>query len=309
MLNKIPVIIDCDPGLDDIVGLLMACSSNRLDVRAVTVVAGNQTVEKVGENALRFLELIGMDIPVSLGFSKPLVRELVIGSDIHGENGICNIELPKTNKTISSLHAIDLMKKIVEESEKKITLIPTGPLTNIAMFILRYPELKDKIEKISLMGGGINGGNRTKAAEFNIYVDPEAADIVFKSGIPITMCGLDVTKRAYLLREDIYRIKDIENNISRFMMGIIGKLPKFKDKNGNIYCPLHDPVAVYAVSNPDMIHTKALHVDIELKGEFTRGATVANMRSRFNKKTNADVAFGINREDFVENIIKSIVNS
>ncbi len=304
MLEKIPVIIDCDPGLDDVVALFMAGANDKIDIKAVTVVAGNQTLDKVGNNALRILGFGRIDVPVAFGFEKPIVRELNIASEVHGEDGLYGVKIPESTLKPSNLHAIDLIAKILRESNEKITLIPMGPLTNIAMFLKIYPELKDKIERISLMGGAINGGNRTSAAEFNIFVDPEAADIVFKSGIPITMCGLDVTQKAIVFKDDIERIKSISNPVAKLVGGILENLSKYHKEDGIEGCYLHDPVAVSCVANPTIIKTIPLKVDIELQGKYTTGATVGNFNKRFNYNPNADVAFDIDRETFVKEIIE-----
>lgn len=306
MSNKIPVIIDCDPGLDDVIALLMAFANEKLDVKAVTVVAGNQTLEKVVDNTLRVLSYGNIDVPVGIGFESPMVRELVTAGEVHGENGIYGIKLPEPTIKPSEIHAIDLIAKVLRESEEKVTLIPIGPLTNIAMFLRRYPELKNKIERIALMGGAVYGGNCTPAAEFNIYVDPEAADVVFKSGVPIMMAGLDVTHKAIVRNEDIKTIEDIDNKIAKLVAMMLGGLSDFHSKEGLGGCYLHDPVPICYVANPEILKTKALHVDIELKGEFTAGSTVADVYDRLNKEKNVDVAFDINREAFVEEIIKAV---
>lgn len=305
-MSKIPVIIDCDPGLDDVVALLMAVKNEKLDIKAVTVVAGNQTLEKVGANTLKVLSLTGVDIPVAYGFDKPIVRDLTTAAEVHGEDGLYGVKIPDAILKKDELHAIDLMEKIIRESEEKVTLIPIGPLTNIAMFLIRFPELKDKIEKICLMGGAIVGGNCTKSAEFNIFVDPEAADIVYKSGIPITMCGLDVTHRAIVYKEDIQRIKSIDNNIAKIMGEMLENLSKYHSKDGFEGCYLHDPVAVLAVTNPDIIKTMPMKVDIELQGKLTTGSTIGNFDKRFNEEANVNVGIDIDRESFIEEIIKAI---
>lgn len=305
-MKKIPVIIDCDPGLDDVVALLMAGRNEKIDLKAVTVVGGNQTLEKVGKNTLEVLSLADIYVAVGFGFRGPMVRELLVAAEVHGEDGIHGLVLPEPRLKSSELHAIDLMAEIVTSSEEKITLVAMGPLTNIAIFLRKFPELKGKIEKISLMGGAIKGGNCTRSAEFNIYVDPEAADIVFKSGIPIIMSGLDITQKASVLPEDIEEIKGIDNKVAKFLSQVLEKLLSYHRTTGFNGCHLHDPVALLAVTNPEMIKTKALHVEIELEGKHTRGMTVANEAERFNQDPNADVGFHIDREAFVKEIIDSI---
>lgn len=305
-MNKIPVIIDCDPGLDDGVGLILAGQSENIDLKAVTVVGGNQTLEIVGKNALKFLTLAGLDVPVAYGFAGPMVRELVMAPEVHGSDGIQGVELPETDLKVSELHAIDLMAEVLRKSEDKVTLVAMGPLTNIGMLIKRFPELKERIEKISLMGGVINGGNCTCVSEFNIYVDPEAASIVFNSGIPIIMSGLDITHSAILLPEDIQAIKEIDNEVSRVLVKILEKITDFHDSIGDEYCYVHDPVALIAVTHPEVLKTQALRVDIELQGKFTTGMTVAHRDSRFNEYPNAEVGFEIDRQAFAEIIIEAV---
>lgn len=305
-MKKIPVIIDCDPGLDDVVALIMAFASDKLDVKAVTTVAGNQTLEKVSNNALRVLSYAGIDVPVGLGYKGPMIRKLVTAGEVHGEDGLYGVKLPEATLKPSDLHAIDLIAKVLKESEEKVTLIPIGPLTNIAMFLQRYPELIDKIERISIMGGAVNGGNCTPFAEFNIYVDPEAADIVFKSGIPITMVGLNATHKAPVLREDIEKIASIDNKIAKLVAEMLDNLSKFHIRDGIDGCFLHDPLAVCSVINPEVLTTELLHVAIELKGEYTTGATVVDLRNRLELNKNVDVALEVDRKSFVEEIIKSV---
>ncbi len=306
MNKKLPVIIDCDPGLDDVVALLLAGKNENIDLRAVTVVGGNQRLEKVGMNALKVLSFAGIDVPVAFGFAGPLIRDLQVAPEVHGDDGIYGIELPQARFKKSEKHAIDLMGDILRDSKEKVNLVAMGPLTNIAMFLKKYPELKRKIERISLMGGAIRGGNCSPVAEFNIYVDPEAADIVFKSGLAITMSGLDITHQANVYREDIEEIKKIDNKVAKLLVEILENLMIFHRSTGFDGCHLHDPVALLAVANPELVKTRPLYVEVEVQGKLTRGMTVASLEDRFNKNPNAQVGFHIDREAFVKNIIDSI---
>ena len=309
MTKKIPVIIDCDPGLDDVIALIMAFSNEKLDVLGVTVVAGNQTLKKVGDNALKVLSYIGANVPVALGSEFPLVKTLITAGEVHGEDGIGGVVLPDSNLKLSSLHAIDLIAKLVKESKKKITLIATGPLTNISLFLRRYPELKEKIERISLMGGSVGFGNITPAAEFNIFIDPEAADIVFKSGIPITMVGLNATQKAVINLDDINRIKVQGGKVAILVSDMLRNLMKYHSLEGFQGCYLHDPVAVCAVTNPEILTLENLNVEIELKGEFTTGSTVVDIYNRLRKEKNVDVALDINKDAYVDLIIEAVNKS
>lgn len=307
---KRPVIIDCDPGHDDAIALLLAFSSDKLDVRAVTTVAGNQTIEKTLNNALRVLSFAGVNVEVSRGAAKPLVRELKTAPKVHGESGLDGPELPPPTIMPSGRSAVETIVDVLNKSEEKITLIPTGALTNVAQVLLVHPEVKDRIERISLMGGSCVGGNWTPAAEFNILVDPEAAKIVFDSGIPITMCGLDVTHKAQIYKDEIERIRGIGNRVAVMVAELLDFFSIFheqvNDKFGFKGSPLHDPVAVAWVIDPDLIKTKACHVDIETKGEFTDGCTVVDYYNILNKPRNADIAFDIDREGLIEMLYEGL---
>lgn len=306
MTERIPVIIDCDPGLDDVIALIMAFANDKLDVKAVTVVAGNQTLKKVGDNALKVLSYIDVNVPVALGSEFPIVKTLITAGEVHGEDGIGGVVLPESNLKLSPLHAIDLIAKILEDSDEKVTLIATGPLTNIALFLRRYPELKSKIDRISLMGGSVGFGNVTPAAEFNIFIDPEAADIVFKSGIPITMVGLNATQKAVITLEDIRNIKSQGNKVAELVADMLGNLSKYHSLDGMEGCYLHDPVAVCAVTNPEILKTRLLNVDVELKGQYTTGMTVVDTYNRRNKIGNAEVTLEIDKKAYVDLIIEAV---
>jgi inosine-uridine nucleoside N-ribohydrolase len=193
------VILDCDPGHDDAIALLLALASPELDLLGVTTVSGNQTLEKTTANAIRVLDHVGRaELPVSAGAPRPLVRERHTAAEVHGETGLDGPNLPPPSRDPEPTHAIDWIATAVAGSAEPVTLIPTGPLTNIALLLARYPELEARIERIVLMGGAIGEGNTTPAAEFNIWVDPEAAHRVFESELDVTMVGLDVTHQALM---------------------------------------------------------------------------------------------------------------
>lgn len=303
---KIPVIIDCDPGLDDVIALLMALKNEKLDIRAITAVGGNQSLEIVGKNILKLLSFVGLEVPVGFGEAGPLKRQLFMASDVHGHDGLYGIEIPNTKLKAEEIHGVDLMAKIIKSSKEKITIIGLGPLTNIAMLLMKYPEVRDNIERIHFMGGAICGGNVTKNAEFNIFVDPEAGDVVFKSKIPLSMCGLDVTEKAYLTLEEIARIKAINNHIGKFAGKILESLSIYHKGDGLDGCHLHDPVAIISVTNPEIIKTMAMEVEVDTHGKPTRGMTLGNFSKRFNKNPNMEVALDINRERFMEILIEEI---
>lgn len=298
---KKPIIMDCDPGHDDALALLLALASDELDVKAITTVGGNQTSEKTLNNAMRILSYAGIThIPIAPGASQPLVRELQIAPEVHGESGLEGPELPEP--TFQSYHksAIELMEEVIMSNDKKITLVPTGPLTNIAALLLAVPAVKNRIERISLMGGSAVGGNWTPASEFNILVDPEAADVVFKSGIPITMCGLDVTHRAQIFDNEIEKIRCHGGKISLMVAELLDFFAKFHKDLGFEGSPLHDPCAVAWLIKPELFTSQHLHVEIETKGEYTSGATVVDYRGVTGRKPNTDVVYDVDRSAFIQ---------
>jgi inosine-uridine nucleoside N-ribohydrolase len=301
------VIIDCDPGHDDMMAIMLASASDKIDLLGVTTVAGNQTGDKTFENALRVLTLINEEIPVARGADKPLLRELVTAPRFHGQSGLDGAELPEPGIKALDIDAVDFIIDILEESLEKIVLVPTGPLTNIAMVLLKKPDIKHKIERIVLMGGGMHDSNVTPVAEFNIYVDPEAAKIVFESGVPITMVGLDVTNRALMSFEEIDGI--VANN--GVISSKVGPLLKFfANANKKIFglngAPIHDALAVAAVIDPTVIETKFLNVQVEVASELTRGATVVDIYGATGKSPNADVALEVDTPKFVRFMLDSI---
>lgn len=308
-VNPLPVICDCDPGHDDAISLIMACSRSELDILAVTTSAGNQTPEKTLNNALRILTLLGRtDIDVAGGASKPLARELIIADNVHGESGIDGPTLPEPGFSAVELSAIALIAQKVKQSPTPIILNPTGPLTNIALFLACYPELKTNIDSIVLMGGAANAGNWTPAAEFNIFVDPEAADMVFKSGIPIVMCGLDVTHQAYILDTDIQRIRALDNPVAKCVADLLDffaqyhKDPKWKLKGA----PLHDPCTIAYMLRPDLFQALDCWVGIETSGELTQGMTVVDRYHLTGNPPNAKVLFDLDRKGFVDLLIECL---
>lgn len=304
-----PIILDCDPGHDDAIALILALSTDALTPLAVTTSAGNQTPDKTLNNALRVLTLLGRsDIPVAGGAQKPLARELIIADNVHGETGLDGPELPDPGFDPVSITAIELMALKLRESEVPVTLVPTGPLTNIAILLTSHPELHDKIERIVLMGGAAGVGNWTPAAEFNIYVDPEAADIVFKSGIPITMCGLDVTHEAQIMDEDIERIRAIDNPIAVCVAELLDFFILYHrdPKWGFTGAPLHDPCTIAWLLKPELFQAQDCWVGIETKGEHTQGMTVVDRHQLTGNEANAKVLFNLDRQGFVDLLVERL---
>jgi pyrimidine-specific ribonucleoside hydrolase len=302
----LPVILDCDPGHDDAIALILALASPELKVLAVTTSAGNQTPDKTLNNALRILTLLGRDdIPVAAGAPKPLARELIIADNVHGESGLDGPKLPDPAFAPQAMTGIELMAKCLRESPQPVTLVPTGPLTNIALLLAAHPELKLKIARIVLMGGAAGAGNWTPAAEFNIYVDPQAADMVFKSGIPITMCGLDVTHEAQVMDEDIERVRTITNPVAQCVAGLLDFFMIYHrdPKWGFAGAPLHDPCTIAWLLAPELFHGVECRVDIETSGEHTVGMTVVDRYGLTGKPANALVLLGLDRPGFIDLLV------
>lgn len=302
----LPVILDCDPGHDDAIALILALASPELKVLAVTTSAGNQTPDKTLNNALRILTLLGRhDIPVAAGAPKPLMRELIIADNVHGESGLDGPTLPDPAFAPQAMTGLELMAKCLRESPEPVTLVPTGPLTNIALLLAAHPELKSKIGRIVLMGGAAGAGNWTPAAEFNIYVDPEAADMVFSAGIPITLCGLDVTHQAQVMDEDIARVRAIPNPVAQCVADLLDFFMIYHrdPKWGFAGAPLHDPCTIAWLLAPALFHGQDCWVGIETQGRHTVGMTVVDRYGLTGKPTNARVLLGLDRVGFIDLLV------
>lgn len=297
---KIPVIIDTDPGIDDALALFLAFSSEKLDIRAVTSVGGNIPLGKTTKNSIDLVSYIGANTKVAKGAAGPILRKLHTAEYVHGETGLHSVVLPEGNIKLYEKSAWDTIYEEAIKCEGKLNIIALGPLTNIAIALMKYPDLKHKIEKITLMGGACYIGNTTPAAEFNIYVDAEAADMVFKSGIPLIMVGLDATHKALVLEKDIEYITEGKSKISetiRQFFNCCSIICKLYGLDGAI---VHDALAVAAVINPNIIEKHKYYVAVETKGELTYGKTVVDIYNVTKKEANAEVAMDVDREGFVE---------
>jgi pyrimidine-specific ribonucleoside hydrolase len=315
MMKKIPIIIDCDPGHDDAMAILWALSSDKLCVKAITTVAGNKPIDLVTENVLKVLTKANRcDIPVGIGADRPLVKPLVVGGNVvHGKTGLDGPIMPEVTMKVSDLSAFQLLVKTLEESEEKVTLVPIGPLTNIAILLLARPDLKNKIEKLSIMGGGAYTGNWTPAAEYNIFADPEAARVVFNSELPIIMSGLDVTHKAFVTMEENEKLREQGNVISVFTAELIDFFSTFHLKvEGFAGCTLHDPTAICALIRPDIFIGEWYNVDVECNGELTSGMTVVDKMNYKEKiygiKTikNVYVLLDVNRDEYVKEFFSAM---
>ena len=273
------VIIDTDPGTDDAMAIMLALNSPELEVRALTVVPGNVTAAQGLENALRMVSLANRcDIVVAAGAQHPLFQKLVTAEFWHGKNGLANIELPKSKCKADPRWAPDLIIEMIHANPHEITLVPVGPLTNIALALQKDPSIVPLVKEVVIMGGSISGGNVNAAAEANIYNDPEAAQIVFQAGWPLTMVGLDVGDKTLLTRKHIEALKKNPGPVSDFIYKVADFLIGLSEKFGESGTPMYDPLAVGVAIDSTLVKAPAMHVDVETRGEFTRGETVANRR-------------------------------
>jgi inosine-uridine nucleoside N-ribohydrolase len=270
------VIIDTDPGYDDALALLFAMSSPELNIEAITTVAGNGPIEVTLGNALRMVEAARRtDIPVASGPTTPLVRQLVSGTEFHGENGLAGAVFPPPTIKPVDVPAAELIRSVVRKYPGEVTLIPIGPHTNIATALLADPELAGMIRGIVMMGGSLSGGNTTPAAEFNVYVDPEAARIVFHSGIPITMVGLDVTDKVLLTEEHVRTLEAGQTPVSQAAWTIARAVLEWYRNKAYVSGPImHDSLAVAGFLDPQLLRLEEFYIDVETSGDVTAGETV-----------------------------------
>ncbi len=303
--KKIPVILDGDPGHDDAIGWVLASTIPEFDIKAITTVAGNQTLEKVTYNARRIAALLHLDIEVAKGRNKPLCTDLIIAPNFHGETGLDGPVLPEPDHELSRLSAIEMMTKVLKESEEKVTIITTGAQTNVAALLIAHPELKEKIGMISTMGGGLRNGNWTSGAEFNILVDPEAAYTVYHSGVPLQMCGLDVTEQAIVYPEDWERIRALNNPVAKVVAEWFDFFFIHMKSLGWKGCCTHDPCAVMSLVHPGIFDIRDYYVDIELQGRYCRGATIADYYGRLGKEPNCRCVVGLDRQKFVDCLVEA----
>jgi pyrimidine-specific ribonucleoside hydrolase len=279
-------------------------------VLGITTVGGNVGLRETTRNALRVLALLGRtDVPVAAGAAAPLIRPLEIADDVHGESGLDGADLPEPASDVRPEGALAFLRATLEAAPEPVTLVPTGPLTNIAQLLLAAPALVPKIAHICLMGGAMREGNWTPAAEFNIWVDPEAARIVFRSGLPITMVGLDVTHQALFLDADVERLVALHTRTADVFADLLRFYARFhRERYGWRGSPIHDAVAVAHVALPGLVTTQPYRVDVETTGDITRGRTVVDSRGVAGPDPNVDVALTIDRERFADVLVDAIAS-
>ncbi|MER6997649.1 nucleoside hydrolase [Streptomyces sp. NPDC000410] len=304
----VPIIIDCDPGHDDAVAILLAAGDPAIDLLAITTVAGNQVLEKTTLNARRICTVAGItDVPIAAGCARPLVQPLIVADDVHGASGMDGPRFGEPTVEIVPEHAVDLMHRLLTGHPEPVTLVPTAPLTNIALLLTRHPDVAEHIREIVLMGGSTERGNRTPAAEFNIYADPEAADIVFRSGLPLTMCGLNVTHQALATPDVLARLDGLDTELGRICAELMTFFAStYRRLWGFEAPPLHDPVAVARVIDPEIVHCADASVAVELHGTHTRGATVVDLHQYLDRPVNARVAVALDRKKFWDRVIGAV---
>lgn len=295
------IVIDTDPGQDDAVAILLALASPELEVLGITTVAGNVPLPLTTRNALKIRELAGRwDVPVYPGCSRPILRPLYTAEYVHGPTGIDGADLPEPEGLPEDRHAVDFLVDLLLSTSEPVTICPIGPLTNIALAIVKEPRIVPMIEEIALMGGGFfEGGNTTPAAEFNIYVDPHAAQIVLSSGAPVTMFPLDVTHRALLLPEHVAALRRLGTPVGEAVAGMLDYYERHDvDKYGMAGAPLHDPCVVAYLIEPALFTGRRCHVEVETVSETTMGMTVVDWWGVTGREPNALVMRDVDADGF-----------
>lgn len=278
-MKKRNIIIDCDPGIDDIIALSFAIANeDKLNILGITTVAGNQSIEKVTSNTLKLISFFNKDIKIAQGQKGPLLREKCVASKVHGENGMGDYQLPEAKIKLSSNNAVTFLRDTILDAEDKVTLVPIGPLTNIALLIKTFPEVVKKIELLSIMGGSTDTGNYTPSAEFNVWADPEAAKIVFGSSIPIVMSGLNVTHNTGLYREDVDNLLKSKGKISHMCGEILDFYFKGDHVKNGRFTPIHDACSIMYLLHPEIYKYKHMEVAVDCSEGLNRGNTVADVR-------------------------------
>jgi purine nucleosidase len=303
-----PVILDCDPGHDDAMAILLAAGNPAIDLRAITTVAGNQTLAKTTRNAQRICSVAGIaDVPIAAGCDRPLRGELVTAGDVHGESGLDGPAFGEPTVGVDDRHAVEVMHDVVGQADRPVTLVGVGPLTNLATYLERYPDDRDHLERIEIMGGSTGRGNTAPYAEFNVLVDPEAAEVVLGSGVTTTWHGLQVTHQATATADVVARIEALGTPLSAICVEL---LTFFRDTYRTLFGlddpPVHDPVAIAHLIDPACVRIAALPMRIELRGEHTRGATVIDTNGRTGWEPNAVVGLHLDHASFWELLIEAI---
>ena len=300
-MSRIPVWIDCDTGVDDAAALLTAHRLDALEIVGISTVAGNVALDRTTRNTLKVCELMGADYPVFPGAERPWRRPYEDASKFHGADGLGGAALPEPKRAAQEEAAWDALFRAAEAYAGRLEVVTIGPLTNLATALVKYPQLAKRIRRILMMGGAAVGGNRTPCAEFNIYADPDAAQAVFRSGVPIVMCGLDVTHQAYLTAEEIEALTRQETAVTRFFLASTRRALELNLAAGQPGLCLHDVCPLLYLARPELFEGRQAGVYVETRGELTRGKTVTDLYSDHQFETkNAFVVLKIDRPRFLE---------
>jgi len=299
------IILDCDPGQDDAVALFLAMASpEELDILGITTVAGNVPLELTQRNARMMCDIAGMtELPVFSGCAQPMLRESITAEHIHGRTGIDGVDVFEPKTVLQDQDAVDfIIETLLAADESSVTLVPTGPLTNIATAMQREPSILRSVDEIVLMGGAMReGGNRTPSAEFNIMVDPHAADIVFKCGRPIVVVGLDASHQVLSTRERVARIKSLGNPVADATAGMLGFFDRHDTKKyGSEGAPLHDPCTVAYLLKPELFASKMLNISVETESELTIGHTAVDFWHVTDRPINASWVYEVDADGFYD---------
>jgi pyrimidine-specific ribonucleoside hydrolase len=306
--SRIPLILDCDPGHDDALAIVVALARPELELLAVTTVAGNAGLDATTRNALRVLTLAGrLDVPVAAGAAGPLMRPVHVASNVHGASGLEGADLPEPAFATRPEGAIELIRSILEAAAEPVMIAAVGPLTNVALLIRTHPELVERIAGFRIMGGAITEGNVTASAEFNIWQDPEAARIVFDAGRPITLMTLDVTHKALFAAADVARLDALGTKVGTVFADLLRYFARFHaERYGWDGSPIHDAVSVAHLALPDLVRTAPYRVDVETTSELTRGRTVVDLYGLTGQPPNVDVGIGIDRPRFIDVLVDAV---
>lgn len=308
-MSALPVVLDCDPGHDDAVALLLAVSSPAIDLLAVTTCFGNCSVTDATRNALRILTLAGAsDVPVARGAAVPLAGDLALGNYVHGTSGLDGPELPEPGFDIVAESAVELLSRVLREHPEPVTVVVTGPMTNVATLLRDQPELTDKVAEVIFMGGGTHGGNHTPTAEFNTYADPEALDIVLGTGVPVRMIGLNLTHQALATPEVVERLAGMQHVLGQTCAAWMGF---FGDSYKQVWefeaPPVHDPCTIAALIDPDVIQWREAFLAVELDGTWTRGTTVVDLYGRYpDRAPNAQIAITLDASAYWDLVLDAV---
>ncbi|MEW4272564.1 nucleoside hydrolase [Priestia megaterium] len=306
-MKKRKIIMDCDPGHDDAIAIILAAARPELDILAITTVSGNAEIEKTTVNALKVCDLVFLhNVVVSKGASEPLIRTRENAPSIHGDSGLDGPEFPPLSRSWSEEHGVDTIIRMVKESEGPVTLLPTGPLTNIALALMKAPEMKEDIEEIILMGSG-TFGNWTPTAEFNIWADPEAAKKVFDSGIPLVVMGLDITHQAVATDDVINQVMNIDNNVAKKVGELLAFFKSaYKETFGFNGPPVHDVLTVAYCVAPELFTLKEVNIVVETRGEYTAGTTSVDLLGVTGRKPNAKFGLTLDVDAFWNLMIEAL---